>query len=626
MEDRSRAALRVTPRGTLTAFSRARFLLVFSLYLICVAPVRGQTDSGKPTAPIATADSASQQNSAELASRDEPVAFKANANLVVVRTIVRDPRGVAVGTLHKEDFQVFDKGKPQVITQFEVEGTGIPAATSQTAELVSGHETSAGSPIPLKEASVTPGRFVAYLFDDVHLEFGDLAHARDAATRHLATLRPTDRAAIFTTSGLVVVDFTSDRAKLDEALLRVQPQQNNRLKNFENACPQITLYEADLIINKNDQDVEQIVVKEGRGCTLRNPPPPNPYVPTAQPVLGATRPMMQMKMLAQAVLMAGEQESRDSLGLLGEVVRNISRMPGERSVVLVSPGFLTPQLEYEYSQIIDQAVRSQVVVNTLDARGLFVTLPGGDVNKPIIEPGDSGLAASKTVIEIDAAEANDDVLAAMADGTGGVFFHNNNDLDEGFRRTAESPEYSYILGFVPQNLKLDGSFHSLKVTLKNPQKFTLQARRGYFAPKNSLSPEEQSKEEIQDAMYSQEEMHDLPVTLHTQFFKASDDDAKLIVLAHVDVKQMHFRKLQGRNDNVLTCVFALFNSNGRFVEGLQKTVTMDLKDETLEHKLVSGITLKTSFDVKPGSYLVRLVVRDAEAKLMSAENGALEIR
>ena len=58
---------------------------------------------------------------------------------------------------------------------------------------------------------------------------------------------------------------------------------------------------------------------------------------------------------------------------------------------------------------------------------------------------------------------------------------------------------------------------------------------------------------------------------------------------------------------------------------MQKTVTMHLKDETLEH-MASGITLKRSFDVKPGDYLVRLVVRDAEGQLMSAENGAVEIQ
>jgi hypothetical protein len=53
---------------------------------------------------------------------------------------------------------------------------------------------------------------------------------------------------------------------------------------------------------------------------------------------------------------------------------------------------------------------------------------------------------------------------------------------------------------------------------------------------------------------------------------------------------------------------------------------MHWKDDTLEHRLGSGITLKTSFDVKPGSYLVRLVVRDKEGQLMSAENGTIEIR
>jgi hypothetical protein len=59
---------------------------------------------------------------------------------------------------------------------------------------------------------------------------------------------------------------------------------------------------------------------------------------------------------------------------------------------------------------------------------------------------------------------------------------------------------------------------------------------------------------------------------------------------------------------------------------MEKTVTMHWKDETLQNKLSPGITLKSSFDVKPGSYLVRLVVRDSEGQLMSAENGTVEIR
>ncbi|HET9320570.1 MAG TPA: hypothetical protein VFO27_12375, partial [Bryobacteraceae bacterium] len=121
------------------------------------------------------------------------------------------------------------------------------------------------------------------------------------------------------------------------------------------------------------------------------------------------------------------------------------------------------------------------------------------------------------------------------------------------------------------------------------------------------------------------ELHDLPIELHTQFFKASEDSAKLSVVVRVDVKHIRFRKVEGRNRNDLTVVSGLFDRNGNYITGVTKVIEMRLKDETLEHKLQSGITLRTSFDVKPGSYLVRLVVRDAEGQVMSAENGAVEI-
>ena len=195
---------------------------------------------------------------------------------------------------------------------------------------------------------------------------------------------------------------------------------------------------------------------------------------------------------------------------------------------------------------------------------------------------------------------------------------------EGLRQTAASPEYYYVLGFAPQNMKFDGRFHGLKIKLKNPPGLTLQTRKGYYAPRHAPDAAEEAKQEIEDALFSQEEMHGLPIQLHTQFFKASDTDAKLAVLAHVDVKHLRFRKADGRNNSDLTVASGLFDRNGTFITGTEKVVTMRLKDETLEHRLESGMTVKTSFDVRPGSYLVRLVVRDAEGQL-SAENGAIEI-
>jgi VWFA-related protein len=446
------------------------------------------------------------------------------------------------------------------------------------------------------------------------LQFGDLAQARAAADRHLAALLPTDRAAIFSTSGQTVLDFTDDRALLHAALLRLLPRPVTG--SGLQGCPDVSYYMGDLIQNKNDSLALSVATQDALNCAFNGN---QQYLQQAQSMAQAAA--------SQAVAL-GEPESRLALGVLKDIVRRIALMPGQRDIVLVSPGFLTPEMEVEYGELIDRSVRSQIIINALDARGLYTIVPGGDISNAspgIATPSGPYVAANKLQYQVATAAANSDVMAMLADGTGGTFFQNNNDLDEGFRRVSTAPEYYYVLGFSPQNLKLDGGFHGLKVTVKSTEKFNVQARRGYYAPKHAVDASEEAKQEIEDALFSQEELHDLPVGLHTQFFKSSESDAKLTILAHVDVKSLRFRKADGRNWNDLTVVSAVFDRNGNFLQGLQKTLEMRLKDTTLQDKLGSGITLKSSFDVKPGSYLVRLVVRDKEGRLMSAENGAVEI-
>ena len=546
-------------------------------------------------------------------SRDEPTTFKVNVRLVLVRVVARDAKGHAVGNLHKEDFQLFDRGKPQVISQFSEERPGEHVAlASKSSEPIAGEAPADVSTIKGKTPDV-PERFIAFVFDDVHLKFGDLAQVRAAADRHLATLLPTDRVAIFSTSGQTNLDFTDDRAQLHATMLRLQPRPLTNSGVQE--CPDVSYYMGDLIQNKNDDQALNVATQDALNCMFSGD---KRFLAQAQLVA---------KTAASQAVVNGETESRVALNVLKDIVRRVALMPGQRSVVLISPGFLTPQLETDYMELIDRAVRSQIIINALDARGLYTIVPGGDASSPGVSGGANAgfIAANKLQYSISEAAANADVMATLADGTGGTFFQNNNDLDEGLRRVSTAPEYYYVLGFTPQNLKLDGNFHSLKVTVKSPPKLIIQSRRGYFAPKHVADPTQEAKEEIDEALFSQEELHDLPVGLHTQFFKSSEADAKLTVLAHVDVKQLRYRKAEGRNWNDLTVVSALFDRNGTFLQGSEKTLQMRLKDETLQNKLGSGITMRASFDVKPGSYLVRLVVRDSEGRLMSAENGAVEI-
>jgi len=126
-------------------------------------------------------------------------------------------------------------------------------------------------------------------------------------------------------------------------------------------------------------------------------------------------------------------------------------------------------------------------------------------------------------------------------------------------------------------------------------------------------------------LFSQEEILDIPVDLQTQYFKNDQAEARLSVLTHLDVKSVRFRKALGRNNDRLTIVTGIFDENGQYVTGVEKIIDMKLRDTTYERLSHSGLTVKSSFDVKPGTYLVRLVVRDAEGAQMAARNGAVVI-
>jgi hypothetical protein len=280
-------------------------------------------------------------------------------------------------------------------------------------------------------------------------------------------------------------------------------------------------------------------------------------------------------------------------------------------------------MQLEKTEIMDRAIRANVIINSLNARGLYTIIPGGDASQP--SPISSTAVTMKIPFASAIALADEETLADLAEGTGGTYFRNSNDLVEGFKRVAARPEYVYVLGFSPQNLKLDGRFHAVKVVVKESGKVSLQARRGYYAPRQLTDPAETAKQEIEDALFSREELRDIPIEMHTQFFKPTERTARLAVLVRVDVKHIRFRKADGRNRNDLTVASGLFDRNGNLIAGNQKVLEMRLRDETLAKGLGSGITIKTSFDVKPGTYLVRLVVRDAEGQLMAATNGAVEI-
>jgi VWFA-related protein len=593
-----------------TASERLGWVLL-ALLLPSGGSVVGQQPSQAPPPPAqsqpAQSQPASAQHADEITTKDAQATFVSKVNLVPVNVVVRDDKGRAIGNLTKEDFRLTDNGKPQFISRFSVESPATP--------IVLERETGdPDAPKPVEGAPVSIAtRFVAYLFDDVHSKWEDLARARDAAMRQIATsLLATDRAAIYTTSGQTMLEFTDDQARIQETLLRLRPHPTagGATSNFE--CPMISYYAADLLINRDDPEAWQTFIAETRTCASLDPQ----LIPDSVP-----RSMVQSA--ASRALSSGSHETRISLDVLGKVVRRISAMPGQRSIILASPGFLTLDGHQDVSDVISKAIRAKVIIGTLDARGLW-TDPGFSAADPTPVGGPNVLVVNSRYSHFEA-QAQEDVLAEIAASTGGTFIHNTNDLAGGFKRLAAAPEFVYVLGFTPTNLKSDGKFHSLKIVLKEPKSLNLQARRGYYAPKREAGAAEQARQDIEDALFSREVMKDFPVELHTQFFKPSDTEAKLSVLARVDIKHLKYRLEDGRYKNSLKVVTALFDPNGNYILANEKVIDFRLLEGTLEKRLNNGVTVKTTFDVKAGSYVVRLVVRDNEGQMMAAENGAVEI-
>jgi VWFA-related protein len=260
--------------------------------------------------------------------------------------------------------------------------------------------------------------------------------------------------------------LTQDNAKLQNSVAKLHLTSLYRKSQPE--CPDVGYVEADRIMNKHDGTALDVAMANYATCSN---------------AVGMTKEIARSTVegAARHVLEVGYEDARVSLSFIAGVVQRMKTLPGQRTLVLVSPGFLTmtPESLSEKSQILDMAAQANVTISALDARGLYTTE---------IDASERGARSS---LELRSGASQDyhretgeragNVLGELADGTGGSYFHNSNDLEGGLHQLMEGPEYLYVLELSLDGVKHDGAYHTLSVKVNRPGSH-LQARHGYFAP------------------------------------------------------------------------------------------------------------------------------------------------
>lgn len=211
-------------------------------------------------------------------------------------------------------------------------------------------------------------------------------------------------------------------------------------------CPDIDYYSANKILNQRDESEFQLAVGKVRACTQMQAR----YSESPNGIDNPTGPDQQMAISAATRALAlGEEDARDSLNAVAVVVRAMSNLPGQRILIVISPGFLSlsPETMFFKSQLFDQAAASSVIINALGAGGLSA----GNMDASRGANAALGQFNGQTSQDqLNSMRESENVLVEMANGTGGTFFHDNNDLESGLQNLMAPPGFPVLTGDIAQ--------------------------------------------------------------------------------------------------------------------------------------------------------------------------------
>lgn len=541
--------------------------------------------------------------------------LRITTELVQTDVVVTDKNDQLITDLKLGDFEVYDNGKKQEISFMEFVSVDSPRRSedsSLTAQVTPGVDTAVARDLTAKDLK----RVIAFVVDDVTIPSEDMARTRQMLSEFVDTkMQNGDLVAIVRTVGGqgLLEQFTSDRGILRRAISQIGPR---------SIPPHLAF------------------TGPGRGSSV----PQSGAVPTVTGAggAGATNTVETVPINTE---FEGPSEGTNQMpravlavSVSNQLVDGMRQIPGRKSLVLLSGGLPLNELSQNgeiigdltqlFRQLIDNATRSGVVINTMDVRGLttrgvvarFQDTPaksslgmtantrGGTLS---IAGGD---ADATTLRGVNRSLLGDDTgtgqlgLHALASQTGGVSVANRNDISAGLDKVLSRSQGYYRLAYKPSE-KFDNKFHKVEIKVRRSG-VRLYAAEGYYAREDkagTLTKEEQ----IIKAAISPLAKRDLDVSAELQYKFSPTNQAQLDINTVIDAHKLNFtRTTDGKYQTAIDVVGFVFDQLGRNRGGISQTVNADLSEEDYQRALASGISYTASTELPPGYYQVRLVVRE----------------
>jgi VWFA-related protein len=504
--------------------------------------------------------------------------FRVQVEAIEIDASVTDARGNVVTDLTKDDFDIFEEGKPQTITSFAL--VNLPRVRAE-------RPLFAGTVIDpdVQSNNSGEGRLYVIALDQVRGE--QILRTRRFVRRFIEQyFGPNDL-------GAVVFLGRADHSK-------AQGLTNN---------PRLLLQSVDAFSGGfSDQPSAGATpaIQSGAGSTGTTPgPPPATDANNLERNINLREAMSSFRQVVE--YMATVHGRRKALLLFS------TGYPAEIYRVIDYRGGTLNLAEEDMHRAITAATRNNVVVYPIDPRGL--TEDGGLAESetgPSTDPGER-LDASMARLE------RRQSLVAIANATGGFALSNSNSFENAFERIVQENSSYYVLGFSSTNDRRDGRFRKLDVRVKRPG-LLVRGRTGYMAPLRNEKPSDPPKPStnvslpVADALRSTVATNGLPMRVFAAPFKGADKNATVVMAVEVDGPQLGLIEKDGVHAGAFEVSYFSIDMRNKVYPGQTQTARLTLRPETYQQVMTSGMRMLLETSLAPGRYQMRVAAGNGGSK------------